>query len=219
MTTKKIKILIADDHNLVRSGIVNLIENVPGFYIVGEAENGHDLVSKYFKIKPDLIITDISMPVLSGTGAVAIIKERDPSAKVLFLSMYSEEEYVYKVLKCKGDGLVNKNITKGELILAIETIYKGKQYFGADYNEEKLRSIAGKYFLAEKRNDFPEIHFTDREFEVLKCICDGLSSMEIAEKLFLSKRTIDTYRSNLIRKFNVTSSTQLIKEAIAKRII
>ncbi|MGE5379236.1 MAG: response regulator transcription factor, partial [Candidatus Aminicenantes bacterium] len=115
MSENTIRVLIADDHNLVRGGIVSLLDSVSDIYVVGEADNGQDLISKYFEIKPDVVLTDISMPILTGIEAVKQIKKRDPSARILFVSVYEGNEYVYQILKVGGNGLVHKSIVKGEL--------------------------------------------------------------------------------------------------------
>jgi DNA-binding NarL/FixJ family response regulator len=117
-----IRIVIADDHGLFREGVINLLKDSSELYVVGEASNGRELVSKYFEIKPDVVISDILMPDLSGIEAAKRIIEKDESAKILFLSMYDSEEYVYQILKVGGLGLLNKSVEKPELIEAIKEV-------------------------------------------------------------------------------------------------
>lgn len=216
---KTLRVLFADDHNLVRNGIISLLDNVHDIEIAGEAENGQTLVDLYFKTKPDVVVSDISMPGMSGPEAVKIILEKDPDAKVLFLSVYEGDEYVFQALEAGALGLVNKSILKAELVEAIKTISTGSKYFGNGYTDERLDDIYKKYSLARQEALSDKVQLTQRELEVLQLICDGFSSQEIADKLFLSKKTVDTHRGNLIKKFGVSSSAQLVKIAFQQGII
>lgn len=219
MRTGRIRIFLADDHNLVRNGIASLLEDVPNIYIVGEASNGRELVTKYFEYKPDVVVTDISMPILSGLEATVKIRARDKNAKILFLSVNDSEMFIYKALRIGAMGLINKTIVKGDLVFAIETISSGQKYFGSNYNEGKLEEIINKYSVKREVKDTEHTKLGYQEFETLKLICEGLQSSEIADKLCLSKRTIDKYRANLMRKFNVTNTAQLISYVYKNNII
>lgn len=211
-----IKILLADDHELFRKGLVGLIENEKNIEIVGEARNGNDLVEKYFILQPDLVIADISMPVLSGPEAVRKIKERDNKAKVLFLSMFHGEDYIYHCYKSGGMGLVSKDISKPELLKAITKVVVGKFYFGSDYTEVELEKIIKTYDEEfQELNITESIMLTAKEEEVLLLIGRGFTSIEIADKLHISKRTVDTHRSHLIQKLKLESMPQLIKYSVA----
>jgi DNA-binding NarL/FixJ family response regulator len=216
-----IRLLIADDHNLFRSGLVNLLLPENGIFIVGEAGNGEELVEKYFSISPppDVIIVDISMPVLSGLEAAKRILAADKSAKILFLSMYDDDEYIYHCIKVGGKGLVNKNVLKGELILAIKQIHQGKEYYKNGITKEYLEKLYANQTLP----DFDKIllyknKLSVREEEVLTLIGKGLTSNEIADKLKIRKRTIDGYRANIIQKLNLKNLPELIKYAIFHNI-
>lgn len=219
MKSEKISIILADDHNLVRNGIASLLESASGIYILGEADDGRDLVTRYFEYKPDVVVTDISMPFLSGPAAAEKIKARDKNAKILFLSVFDTEEYIYQALKVGALGLINKSIAKGELILAIETVNRGQKYFGKAYNEEKLNNIYAKYEEIEEGKNSSNIGLTPREFETLKLICEGLQNSEIADRLYLSKRTVECYRSNIMKKFNVSNTSRLIKYVYLNKIL
>lgn len=220
MAIEKIRVFLADDHNLVRDGFVSLLEDVPNIYIAGEASDGRELVTKYFEFRPDVVVTDISMPILSGIEAAVKIRARDKTAKILFLSVNDTEMFIYKALKIGALGLINKSIAKGDLVYAIETVFSGQKYFGRNYTEDKLSEIIEKYKekievgLAEE-----EVKLGVQEFETLKMICEGLQSSEIAEKLCLSKKTIDKHRASLMRKFNVTNTAQLIRHVFKNNII
>lgn len=219
MIKNKIGIIFADDHNLVRSGILSLIEDCPEIFIIGEAENGNDLLDRYFESRPDVVLTDIKMPVLSGIEAAEKIIEKDKNARILFLSVFDSEEFIYKALKAGALGLVNKTISKEELILAIETVFKGQKYFGRNYNEEKLCEIFDKYKEEKATGVRTKKRLNHNELAILRLICEGMQSLEIAEKLCLSKKTIDGYRSSILKKLEVSNTPQLIRFALINKII
>ncbi len=214
MLKSTIKILIADDHKLFRSGIVRLLKDQPNIYVIGEAENGTQLVEKYFELLPDIVLTDIAMPNMSGLEAISNIKKKDPGLKALFLSMYDSDEYIYKAIKSGGRGLINKNILEGELLYAIEQVNSGEKYFRGKWKEEDLTKLIEEFESNKELNSIPNDEITYREEQILKLLNQGLSSKEMAEKLNLSKKTIDFYRSNLMRKFNLKSSVDLIRFAV-----
>lgn len=210
-----IRILLCDDHALFRSGILSLLKEEQDIYIVGEAENGEDMLNKYEMIKPDVLLIDISMPVLNGTEAVKKLKKTYPQAKVLFLSMLFDDQYVYFSLKAGGNGLVDKNITKGELIYAIRTVYHGKNYFGPQYDDAKIKEVMAKYeFQNLQLKINPGNELTKTEEKVLLFIGGGFTSAEIAEKMNISKRTVDSHRSSLMKKLKLSSLPALIKYAV-----
>jgi two-component system response regulator NreC len=214
MDNNRIRILVADDHTLFRSGIINLMSDEKDIFVVGEAETGEELINKYIALKPDIVLADISMPGINGIDALKKLKESDPSVKFLFLSMHDDEEYISYCYKAGGMGLISKKVLKGELLFAIRTINEGKKYFGANVTEEKLKEILFKEKVKGAFNNSDDNLLTPREKEILKMISDGYTSSEIAEKLFLSKRTIDTHRTHLIQKLNLKSLPELIKYAI-----
>jgi len=211
MKNQVIKILVADDHTLFRQGVIRLLEDNKDFSVVAEAENGSDLIEKYFSICPDIILTDIAMPGLTGIQAVQEILKRDRNAKALFLSMYDTEEYVYKVIKSGGMGLVNKNILEDKLFLAIDKVWTGKKYFGSKWNEKEIEQLI--YDYENKLDDNPSINIelNFREEQILQLVIEGATSKDIAENMQLSKKTIDYYRSNLLRKFTIKTQIELAK--------
>jgi two-component system, NarL family, response regulator NreC len=214
-SNKYIRVLLADDHTLFRNGIISLLEAEKDIYVVGEVDNGNDLAGKYFEIMPDLVLLDISMPGKSGLEAAKEIRQRDHKAKLLFLSMHEEDEYIYHCIKAGGMGLINKNITKGELVLAIKKISEGMNYFRNNLNEEQIKHIYNKYDRSSyKRPTFLNDSLTAREKNVLKLIGKGLTSNEIAQQLNISKRTVDSFRSSIMQKLNIKNLPELIKYAI-----
>lgn len=212
---QKIRILIGDDHSLFRSGIARLLNDDDDIFLVGEAENGEELIEKYFELKPDLVLADISMPKLSGTDAISKIKLKDKNAKALFLSMHDGEEYIYYSIKAGGLGLVNKNIMQGELLFAIKQVHSGDFYFGPGITQSHLDEIIKKYDKKEiVEIENVEVILTFREKDVLFLIGKALTSREIASKLHLSKRTIDTHRNHIMQKLNIENLPKLIRYAV-----
>lgn len=214
MSNNKTTILVADDHELVRKGIISLLIEEPNLQIIAEANDGKDLIYKYLKFKPDLIISDISMPELSGLEAITTLTENNRGLKVLFVSMYTGEDYIYHCLKAGGLSLINKDIPKEELLKAIHTVVKGKKYFGKDYTDENIQKIVSNYEKQLDTKEFiPNPELTDKEVEILLHIAEGLSSNDIADKLFIAKRTVDTHRTHIMQKLGLNSTPQLFKYA------
>jgi two-component system, NarL family, response regulator NreC len=210
-----IRVLIADDHRLFRWGIIELINNQSGIQIVEEASDGQELFVKYFKVLPDLVLADISMPIMSGIEAVYKIRSNDPSVKALFLSMYEGENYFKDCLAAGGKGLVSKSVMVGELINAIVKVNRGEFYYGENINENKFKNEKTKYeFSNNKINNKYYNVLTPREKDIVCLIGEGLSSIEISEKLNISRRTVDTIRSNLIQKLELKTLTELIQFSI-----
>jgi DNA-binding NarL/FixJ family response regulator len=205
-----IKILVADDHKLFRSGIIRLLKDHQNIYIIAEAENGFELIERYLEVSPDIVLVDIAMPLMSGLEAVSRIKEKDPEVKALFLSMYDNDNYKYKVLKSGGMGLINKNILEGELTYAIEQVNRGEMYFRGNWTEDELERLVTEFESHSNQQVIDNYDVSYREEQVLKLLNEGLTSQQMADKLELSKKTIDFYRSNIMRKFSLKSVTDLI---------
>ncbi len=215
MEEKKIQIVMADDHALFRSGIISLIEEEKDIVILGEANNGKELIDLYIKLKPDLLLIDISMPEKTGLEAAMEIRKNDENVKILFLSMHEGDDYVYHSIKSGGNGLINKNIHKSELLLAINTVMNGDGYFGKNYSEREITEIIKKYeSFIEPPKFVQPTRLTEKEKEVLLLISDGLTSSEIADQLNIGKRTVDSHRINIMQKLNLSSLPELIKYSI-----
>ena len=214
-TESSIRIIVADDHALFREGLIGLLSENKHIYVVGEAENGRDLIEKYFELKPDVIVVDISMPQISGIDAVRRIKQREKSVKALFLSMHDGKDYIYYCLEAGGLGLINKNVMIGELTYAIKRVNSGQKYFGVNWTEERLENLVKSYRPIENRK-FDEIDklFSLQEMKVIESIGEGKTSFEIADEMNLSKRTVDTYRSRVMQKLNLKNLPELIVFAI-----
>ena len=143
----KIRILICDDHALIRTGLISTLSNEPGIFIVGEAENGTEMVTQYEKLKPGLVISDIEMPGLSGIEALKQLKSKYPLIIVLFVSVYGADHDIYSIIKAGGLGLLDKSPARGELIYAINEVYNGRQYFGPHFTNAQKEAIIKKFDL------------------------------------------------------------------------
>jgi len=215
MEERQIRLIIADDHALFRSGVISLLEDEKDLVIVGEAGNGKQLMELYTELTPDLLLIDISMPEKTGLEAAREIREMDENVKILFLSMHEGEDYIYHCIKSGGNGLINKNILKSELLSAIKTVLNGDGYFGKKYSDSDIHEIVKKYenFIEPSRFVLPT-RLTEKEKEVLLLISEGLTSSEIADKLNVGKRTVDSHRENIMQKLNLGSLPELIKYSI-----
>jgi two-component system response regulator NreC len=214
---KKIRILLADDHNVMRRGLRLLLESQPGFAVVGEAADGRQAVEQAELTKPDVAVLDIAMPHLSGTDAAQRIGELLPTTAIVILSMHSDEGYVLRALKAGAKAYLLKDSAEGDLIEAIKSVDEGKTFFSPeitkmlveDYVREiKTRGVEDTYEL-----------LTSREREVLQLLVEGKSNKEIAASLSLSPYTVETHRRNLQEKLNLHSFAELILYAVRKGII
>ncbi len=211
---KMISVLLADDHQLFRSGVISLLSDINDILIVGEVDNGRDFVTKYRELKPDVSLLDITMPFLSGIDALKEILKIDPTAKAIFLSMHQGEEYVYYALRLGSKGLLNKNIMKGELIFAIRSVYSGHKYFGRGYTKSKLAKLEKKFNKIDKYNIENSFSLSPQERKVLLCISKGMTSEEISNELNIGKRTVDSHRHHIMHKLCLKSLPELITYSI-----
>jgi DNA-binding NarL/FixJ family response regulator len=210
-----IRILITDDHQLFREGIANLLSASPQIEIVGQAGNGLEAIEKARKLKPDIIIMDLSLPVINGVDATRILHEELPQTKVLVLSMHAEKNYIKEALEAGAFGYLFKDCTYDQLIEAINTVYHGKKYLS-----DKITEVLIQDYL----NKDEEIHdngaeLSERESEILKLIAEGKSTREISDLLFISVKTVGTHKQHLLEKLKLNSTAGLIKYAIKKGIV
>lgn len=213
-TFEPIRILIADDHQLFRSGISSLLDDLQDIVIVGEAENGEQAIEKYFELKPDVVLLDIAMPKLNGLETLKKIKQRDKNAKIIFLTMHDTEEYIYFSDRLGAKGLISKNTLKGELIFAIKTVYKDEKYFGSNTTKEKLKELKKKFKGTSTAILDNYIGLTEKEKIILQYIAKGMLSKEIGQKLGITKRTVDYHRSRMMQKLGIKSLPEFISYAV-----
>lgn len=213
MTTEPIKILIADDHQIVIDGIRALLKNNHNIYVVGEALDGQEVLDILQQRTTDIAILDINMPSINGIEVTKIIKEQYPNTKVLFLTMHDTQEFVYQALNIGADGYIVKNKGKEELEAAIHALTNGEEYFGKEANK------ALRYGLRKKQAENNQIPLTKREIEVLKLIADGFTTPRISEKLCIAPSTVETHRRSLIEKTKVKNSKGLVRFAIEHKYV
>ena len=214
----KIRILLADDHPMVRSGLIKLLEPYKEFVVVGEAGDGEEAVEMTKKLEPDIVIIDLSMPKLSGIEATKLIRKNNPTTKVLVLTMHDNEEYVYQIFKCGAGGYMLKNSGKDDLVAAIQAVAKGEHFFSPRVSEIMVNAYLRKADLRERLPlDNEDIPLTKRENEILFYIADGLNNSQIAEKLFISVRTVDTHRTNIMQKLDIHDVANLVRYAMKKK--
>lgn len=216
---KNTKILIADDHQVVRDGLRNILESIGSIAVVAEVANGEEAISKYKELKPDLVIMDISMPVMNGIDATRIIKQNDPNANILILTMHDNQEYLNQIIRSGAKGFVLKNTDKEELIEAVKTVASGENFFSKDISKLIIDNYIRTAKEPEKVSNYKEIPLTKREIEILKHIASGYSNQEIANMLFISYNTVDTHRKNIMHKLSIKNTAGLVRYAIEKGLI
>jgi DNA-binding NarL/FixJ family response regulator len=212
-----IRILLADDHTVVRKGLRLLLESHPGFTVVGEASDGRETVALYEEVSPDVVVLDVAMPILNGIEAARSLVAKHPKAAIVVLSMHSDEGYVLKALKAGARAYLLKDSAEYDLIAAIRAVKDGKAFFSPaiskmlaeDYvRQMEDRGVADSYEL-----------LTAREREVLQLLAEGKSNKDVANLLNLSLYTVETHRSNILQKLNLHSGPELILYAVRKGVI
>lgn len=207
-----IRVVIADDHEIFREGLQGLIKKQPDMEMVGEAENGKLLLEITSELLPDVVLTDIKMPFVDGIQATQIISEKFPQVSVIALSMFDDENLIVDMLEAGAKGYLIKNAHKHEIIAAIKTVYSQEYYF-CNHSSMKLAKLIGKSRFNFHKN-FSRQEFSENEKEVIRMICEELSTKEIASRLNLSSRTIDGYRERILEKMNVKNSAGIAVYAI-----
>ena len=211
------RILIADDHTILREGIRSLLNMVPNFEVVGEVDNGKDAIYSVGQLKPDLLLSDLSMPKTNGTEAILRIKSRYPDIKVLVLTVHKTEEYVHAALEAGADGYVLKDDTSDELINAINNILSGKTYLSPGICTEVVMGYLanpGKEMISSSVDQL-----TTREREVIKLIAEGYRNKDIAEYLSISIKTVEKHRSNMMRKLDLHNTSGITSYAIKHGLV
>lgn len=213
-TKKKIKILVADDHPVVRKGLQMCLAKQERLKILGEAVDGEDAVQKTKELKPDVLLLDISMPKMNGLDVTAMLRKEVPDTRILILSVHSNKEYVFRVIQAGAHGYVSKEASPEELFQAIEAVYAGETYFSAEIAQVALNQLVTS---GGKKEPFSQL--TAREREVLVLIAEGKSNKEIASALNVGVRTIETHRERIMRRLNIHSVAGLTKFAIANGMV
>ena len=212
----KISILVADDHALVREGIIAILRLHGDLEVAAEAADGKEAIQKAAKHKPDIVLMDIAMPGLGGLEATMEIKKNHPEIKILVLSQYDDKEYVNRLLKAGVSGYILKHAVGTDLISAIRAVARGESYLYPAITS----SVIDDYLHKRDANlDDPYDRLTDREKQVLKLIAEGNSNKEIADMLSLSVKTVIAHRANLMEKLDIHNRTELVKFALKQGVI
>src|SRR5258706_2152714 len=220
----KTTVLLCDDHTLFREGIKAILRDEPSIEIVDEADNGRDAVTKAERLRPDVVLMDIAMPDLGGFEATSRILRSNPKSKVLILTMYEEEEVITRCLRAGAAGYVLKDAPRSDLIHAIDVVKRGGQYLSSRALKKVVtqhvkipRQVNSGKSVQNAATDYERL--SDREREVLKLLADGLAMKEIATRLVLSVKTVDTHKTNMMRKLDLHDRSAVIKYAIQRKLI
>lgn len=212
MTDKNITVFLADDHRMVREGFRLLLQTQPDISVIGEASTGRDAIRRVLSLKPDVVIMDIAMPELNGIEATQQICEARPSTKVVILSMYSTSQHVFRAIKAGARGYVLKESAGDDIINAVRTVFREQIFLCKEISE----TVVQDYVLSRDRSDEqgPLARLNNRERQILQLLVEGASNSRIADLLFLSPKTIETYRSHLMQKLGINDLPALVKFAI-----
>jgi DNA-binding NarL/FixJ family response regulator len=212
----ELKILVADDHELMRRGVRSLLEAEVGWKVVGEASNGQELLKKAQETRPDVVVMDIAMPLLNGLEALRRLKKMLPSAKVLILSMYDSEQVARAALEAGARGYVTKADTARDLVLAIESLCRNKTFFTSRVDQLVLESYLQEESTGRK---MPADRLTTRQREIVQLLAEGKTSKEVAAHLSVSVKTVETHRANIMKRLACHSVSDLVVYAIRNGIM
>jgi DNA-binding NarL/FixJ family response regulator len=215
---RKFKVMIVEDQHIFRKGLILMLKEYPGLQIMAEASNGQEFLKLIEKEQPDITFMDIQMPVMNGIEATKAALERFPELKIVAVSMFGDEEYLVSMLEAGVKGFLLKTVEEPELHKAIDLVLDNKNYFS-----DELLPVLTNSFVRKRNRDEPDEYqlreeLTKREIEVLELICKGYTIKEIADKLFISQRTVDGHKANLFRKTGVDSSVKLVTFAIKNQL-
>lgn len=212
-----IRILLADDHGIVRRGLHYMLERAPGMEVAGEAADGREAVKMAESLNPDVVVMDIAMPNLNGIEATAQIVKRNPKIGVIILSMHSDETYIARALSSGAKGFLLKDSAEADLIRAIHAVSEGRPFFSSAITQTLLEDYMRRLQQQNLQDSYDLL--TDREKEILQLLAEGKSNKEVAALLELSLYTVETHRSNMMQKLNLHNTAEIVLYAVRKKII
>ena len=213
------RIFLVDDHAIVRDGIRALLTHEPGLEVVGEAAHGQDLLDQLPTTPTDIVLLDMNMPVLDGLATTQRLHAEYPTIKILVLSMLNHERYIAQLFSAGAHGYILKSADKSEILIAIQTVANGKQFLCSELGLAMLHKVLAKAEPHEPIELKKAGQLTRRETEILRLLAEGLTTSEMAEKLFTSKRTIETHRQNILEKTQTKNTAALIKLAMTQGLL
>jgi two-component system response regulator NreC len=214
---QKYRIVIAEDHTILREGLRALVSSNPALEVAGEAADGREAIHFVEKMKPDLVLMDLSMPRMNGMDAIREIKKRSPETKILVLTVHKTEEYILATFKVGADGYVLKDATHAELAMAIKTVISGRHYISPGISDKVLEGYLEGRKILKNRTSWETL--THREREILKLIAEGYKNKEIADYLCISPKTVEKHRANLMEKLSLHNVQALTAFAIEKGLV
>lgn len=215
--SKIVRVLLAEDHTIVRKGLRSLLDGETGIEVIGEAGDGREAIEKVRQLRPDVVLMDITMPGLNGLEATRQIKKRFPEVKVVILTVHTTEEYILQILRAGASGYVVKQAAPTELLSAIQAAYRGDSFLSPSISAKVIEEYIRQAEAMAERNSYNRL--TDREREVLQLIAEGHSNREIAELLHISVKTVETHRTHLMDKLDLHNTAELTQYAIRKGVI
>lgn len=212
-----IRLVIADDHEIFRDGLALMLSKQHDVQLAGQSANGKELLDLVARVKPDIVMTDIKMPVMDGIEATKLLLQRNPDLKIIALSMFDEENLIVDMLEAGARGYLLKNADKQEILDAINNVFEDKTYYCRHTSARLASMIVKSKFNPYKKAE--PINFNEREKEIIRMICQQCTTQEIGERLFLSKRTVEGYRTRILEKMNVKNTAGVVIFALRHHII
>lgn len=216
---EKIGIFLVDDHQLVRDGIKALLSGITDIEIIGEATNARELLDHLPAIHPDIILMDISLPDLSGIELSRMLHQQRPEIRILVVSMYTDEDFIFNAMKAGARGYLPKNTSRQELLNAIYAIYNGHEFFSESISKVILKSLVRQASQTESSGENLPTSLTSREREILKLFAEGFNNKEISLKLDISIRTVESHKNHIVKKLGLKSTVEMVKYAIKNKIV
>lgn len=214
---QKIRVLVVDDHTIVRDGICALLALAGDMEVVGEATNGSEALVKVKEFHPDVVLMDIAMPIMGGLEATRRINKEFPKVKVLVLTQYDDKEYFFPVIESGASGFISKAAASSDLTTGIRSVFRGDSYLSPSVTRFMVEDY--QHTAAERATQDPYKQLTEREREILKLLAEGYNTQEIAEMLVITPKTVEGHKTNLMAKLGVHNRVELVKYALRKGII